>query len=541
MPDDLSENRKILIVGAGPVGLAMALELTRHGVPCRIVDKSAGRSSKSKALGVQARTMEVFGIMGVQEAAIQAGHKIFGMSLYAHEKRLARIGFEALESPCPFVLVLPQSETERILGDRSREMGIEVERNVEVTGFSQEAHGVAATLRHADGRLEIFHAPWLIGCDGAHSVVRHTLGLPFEGAPYEEGFILADVKIDWSLPEDELSLFLSEDGVLGFFPMGGGMHRIVASLPVGTEQEAPTIGQIQALVNQRGPRDARVSDPAWLSAFRIQRRMVPRFREGRVFLAGDAAHIHSPAGGQGMNTGIQDAFNLAWKLGLVTSGAAPESLLDSYSAERVPVARKVLRITDSITHGATLHNPVAQRIRNRVIPALARLGFARRRFLKELTEIGVSYPSSPIVGGHWAISGLHPGLPAGSRAPDGLLVDRESGKPVRIFDLLRDGRHALLLFGAPDGFQVLRQIAALVERNPHVSVYSIQGESPVIPGANPLLDRDGSVHLRYHAHSACLYLVRPDGYIGFRGSPPDREALGKWLNLIFQQRAHPVF
>jgi hypothetical protein len=247
-----------------------------------------------------------------------------------------------------------------------------------------------------------------------------------------------------------------------------------------------------------------------------------------------------------MNTGIQDAFNLGWKLGLVTSGAAPESLLESYSAERVPVARKVLRLTDSMTHGATLHNPVAQRIRDSVIPALVHLGFARRRFLKALSETGVGYPSSPIVGGHWAVSGLHRGLPAGSRAPDGALVELGSGKSVRIFDLPRDGRHALLLFAGMQpvdtGLRLLAEIAALVREKcgGHASLHLIHGKSSAgvagaeaIPGANILLDTDESVHRRYEARHAGFYFLRPDGYIGFRGSPPDPEALKRWLAAIF--------
>ena len=279
MTDDLRRNGKTLIVGAGPVGLAMALNLTRHGVPCRIVDKNAERSSKSKALGVQPRTLEIFETMGVLDAALEAGHKIFGVSVYAHGKHLARVSFEGLESPCPFVLVLPQSETERILIDRLCALGIEMEREVEVTGFSQEPDGVTATLRHADGKQETFRTPWLLGCDGAHSVVRHTLGLPFEGVPYEEGFVLADVKIEWPLPEDELTVFLAEEGIMGVFPLGRERHRVVASMPLGTEQEIPTIERIQALMNERGPAGVKVSDPVWLAAFRIQRRMTPRFRE----------------------------------------------------------------------------------------------------------------------------------------------------------------------------------------------------------------------------------------------------------------------
>src|SRR4030095_357834 len=220
-------------------------------------------------------------------------------------------------------------------------------RGTSLQAFWQDDDSVTCTLEHGDGEEENADFLWVIGCDGSHSTVRHRLNVPFEGAPYEECFALADVKVEWSNADDELYGYLGEDSVMLLFPFGNGRYRVISeSSGAQAEGEAPALGYFQDLMDRLGPPGARVTDPLWTTWFRIHRRCVNKYREGRIFLAGDAAHIHSPAGGQGMNTGIQDAYNLAWKLALVLKGQAPKSLLDSYEAERHPIAQMVLRGTD---------------------------------------------------------------------------------------------------------------------------------------------------------------------------------------------------
>ena len=305
MVEKISAEDTVLVVGAGPVGLLMASELARHGVPVRVIDKAPAASDKSKALGVHARSLEMLENIGIVESFLAAGINIYGVSVYCEGKRIVHLGFDELKSPYPFVLMIPQSKTESILSEHLAHLGYQIERNVELIGFSDEQEQVIATLRHADGLIETMPTPWLIGCDGAHSTVRHILGLPFAGAQYQEVFGLADVKVDWTLPEDEMHTFLSEEGPLVFFPFGSGRYRVMAEATHDMDTEnAPSLKDFQALVDRRCSAGATLSDPHWLTWFKFHCRSVSRLWCGRVFLAGDAAHIHSPVGGQGMNTGM---------------------------------------------------------------------------------------------------------------------------------------------------------------------------------------------------------------------------------------------
>ncbi|MEO8440206.1 MAG: FAD-dependent monooxygenase, partial [Spartobacteria bacterium] len=341
-----------LVIGAGPVGLTMATELARHGARCRIIDSAPEPSQTSKALAIFPRTLETFATMGIAERFLAAGHRLHGLSLHHRREQIGQVDFTSVMSTFPFALGLPQAETERLLTEHLTSHGVSVERGVALQSFTQTSDFVRAILRHPDGREETVEASWLIGCDGAHSTTRHLLGMDFEGTQYDESFILADVRLETVLARDRVHLFLGDDGVLGVIPFSENFWRIVANIPPDSrDQSLPevTLEEVQAMLERRGPPELQAHDPIWLSRFHISHRKVRQFRQLRVFLAGDAAHIHSPAGGQGMNTGIQDAFNLAWKLALVVRGCAPAQLLGSYHNEREPVAREVLNLTDRIT------------------------------------------------------------------------------------------------------------------------------------------------------------------------------------------------
>ncbi len=392
----------VLIVGAGPVGLTMASELVRYGVAVRIVDKTAQRTDKSKALVLWSRTLELLDRGGGSSPFIEAGFKADAVNFVAGDgKLMGHVSMDSVQSPYPYGLMLPQSETERLLEERLRGLGVLVEREVEVTGFTRNDFGVEAALRHADGHEEKLSADWLIGCDGAHSVVRHTLGAKFAGETLQSDWMLADVHMrGYPFPDTEASVYWHQDGAFVIFPISPGRYRVLADLPQTSDERppTPTLEQAQAIITRRGPPGLIAYDPIWLAGFRINGRKVADYRCGRVFLVGDAAHVHSPAGGQGMNTGMQDAFNLAWKLALVIRGACGDQLLDSYSAERSYVGDQVLKDASKLTAIGTLKNPVGQSLRNLVGHFMLGLTPVQHAFANSMTEVAISYPKSPLNG-----------------------------------------------------------------------------------------------------------------------------------------------
>ncbi len=537
-------NLDALVIGAGPTGLTMAAELRRHGLSCRIVDKVAAPSDKSKALVVQARTLEVFESMGLITEALARGQPIKALSPYFDGRRVGLVTFDAVDSPHPFPLILEQSETEHMLIGHLRSLGLEVERQCELDRFQQDGEGVEAELKHADGRRETVRARWLLGCDGSHSAVRHGLGLPFDGVPYEEEFLLADARVQWSLPNDTGHGFITRKGVFAVIPMRNGYARIITFCrehPLLDGQE-PGLQDFQALADRFAPPGTVVRDPLWMARFRVHCRIAPRFREGRVFLAGDAAHIHSPAGGQGMNTGIQDAFNLAWKLALVTSGAARPEILESYNAERHPVAEKVLRTTDAMFRSAIEANAFMHFLRCLVGPWVLRQKWIRRLLTNFVSEIGIHYRASPIVSGHGAH--LFDGGPsAGDRAPDVNGLKCEDGSVVRLFDILRHPAHTLLLVSGEnftgESSRSFESIAQAVQKRcgTHVRIQAIIAAEKRPAHwkwtGQAILDPAKNAHRRYGTREAGIYLVRPDGYVAFRGQPPDEKSLLEYLDRIF--------
>ncbi|MBM3648784.1 MAG: FAD-binding monooxygenase, partial [Alphaproteobacteria bacterium] len=314
----------VLVAGAGPVGLTMANELARYGVSVRIVDTAAQRTDKSKALVLWPRTLELLDQAGFVDGFLAGGVQCHGAQISTGQEVIGRPSFDGIDSRFPYALMIPQSETERVLEEQLEKRGVKVERTVSLERFVDKGGKVEAQLRKAAGGNETLSADWLIGCDGAHSTVRHGLGVAFEGTTQLSDWYLADGQISGLPSEDRLYIYWHKDGILAFFPMGKGRWRMIADLgpAAGDGRHAdPTLEEIQGLISLRGSPNLAIKDPHWLAAFRINERKVKDYRRGRVFLAGDAAHIHSPAGGQGMNTGMQDVFNLAWKLSFVVAGA----------------------------------------------------------------------------------------------------------------------------------------------------------------------------------------------------------------------------
>jgi 2-polyprenyl-6-methoxyphenol hydroxylase-like FAD-dependent oxidoreductase len=396
-------NTSVLIVGAGPVGLTLACELTRYHVPVRIVDKAAQRTDKSKAIVIWSRTLELLdGAERGPAPFVEAGFKVNGVNIVAPEGHvIGHVKMESVASPYRYALMLPQSDTERLLEERLQRLGVSVERSTEATALTIGANGAEATLRRSDGREETVHADWLAGCDGAHSIVRHTLASPFSGETMGGDWALADVHMKgYPFPDTEVAVYWAREGVLPIFPISPGRYRIIANVPSigGDHPRDPTLEEIQTIVERRGPKGASLFDPIWLSGFRINSRKVASYRAGRAFLCGDAAHVHSPAGGEGMNTGMQDAFNLAWKLALTINGTCGEALLDSYSPERSGVGDEVLKNTARLTAIGTLRNPIAEELRNIVGRVAFGLAPVQHAFADQMSQVSVGYPESPMNG-----------------------------------------------------------------------------------------------------------------------------------------------
>ncbi len=387
----------VLIAGAGPVGLFLANECARRGMRYRIVEKRSGQSEHSKALAIFPRTMEIFDMAGLVGPFLEKANRVTSVAVKSHERNLALMPFTPHESPYDFIAMVPQNITEQLLAEELGRRGGAIEYETSFVSGVEQDGGVRVTLERKGQHAEVT-ARFVVGCDGAHSAVRHLLNLPFEGGEYRDLFLLADIATNDALPADQLQLCPSEFGPVAIFPMSATRRRVVATI-TETEGDAPSLGLVQKILEQRAPREIEARSLYWSSYFHIHHRHVSRLRVGRFFIAGDAAHIHSPFGGQGMNTGLHDVWNLAWKLDLFLQGRGTEELLDSYSSERLPVIKQVIETTHHMTRVMGSPNKVVQALRDVVIPMVSRLAPFQHAFVQRLSELGVAYRGSPIIDG----------------------------------------------------------------------------------------------------------------------------------------------
>lgn len=576
----------VLIVGAGPTGLTLANDLSRRGVSFRIIDKAPEPTRVSKAIVVHARNLELFENLGLIDHFLEKGLAVRGMNLFSGDQRIVHLNFDEIDSHYKYTLAISQAKTEEILGAALSRAGINVERSIEFLSFEQDQNSVKAKLKalKADGSVEdeMVTAKYVIGCDGAHSMARHGAGIAFNGAAYHEIFGAADVHVDVEsggklLTEDEGYVYLGEAGVIVFIPFGSGRYRIIFGMPEDAQIDPESkleFSKVLEVTKQRAPAQIKISDPHWLSWFRIHRRCASSYRSGRVFLAGDAGHIHSPVGGVGMNTGMQDAANLSWKLAMVVKGVADDRLLDTYQEERHQVGQAVLRGTDMATRVVTLRNPVAKNIRNMLMGVLASQELVQQRILKGGSLTGISYRASSLSSeshppveqsmtfgrtfrfGGQDIDAERPGLAAwmdfarGPVAGDRMLdgdVQNADGQPKRLAQIVASAKFKLLMFdgyAATDaGYEKLAEIEKQVVTkygdyiDVHVILPFAKGRRVLPPYKSVIFDVERQLHKTYGASSECLYLVRPDGYIGFRGQPALFEELDAYFQTVFKVAA----
>ena len=360
----LPSETDVLIVGAGPSGLALATCLAGHGIRSVVLERLPVPPEKSRAGAIHARTLEMVEPLGVADALVGAGHQLATAVLRDRDTILMQLDFSQIPSRYGYVLALPQNETEAILADRLAALGGTVHRGQDAVGLEQDSNGATVTVRDASGRLAMVRARFVVGADGFHSMVRQAAGIGFTPGTYPESFVLADVHMDWPSGGTALNLFLGSDGMMLVAPFRDGRFRVIAT--VAQAPEHPSQADLQALLDERGSvsAPARIDSLIWSSRFRIHHGVAATYRAGRAFLVGDAAHVHSPAGGQGMNTGIQDAVVLGDRLAAVIAGDQPDTALDGYGAERRPVAQGVVKMTDQMTRVATLTSPMGRRLRN---------------------------------------------------------------------------------------------------------------------------------------------------------------------------------
>ena len=525
----------VLIVGAGPTGLTLAAELRALEASVRIVDSQLDRVHESRALAVQPRTLEVLRGLGITQLLVQRGNHAAGLRLHAGGRvvpvRLFDVGLE--DTAYPFLLFVSQAETEAVLNEHLAGHGVRVERGVELVGFEAGEADVTCTLRHGDGTAEEVHARYLVGCDGAHSSVRRGVGIPFEGGAYPQTFALGDLEVDGGLERDVAHAFLGAGGMLFFFPLGRPTTwRMLGMRPMtddprepDQERTEPALADLQAIADSFTGGALRLRDPVWLTYFRLHHRHAARYRAGRVFLAGDAAHVHSPAGAQGMNTGIQDAWNLGWKLALAARGAADPALLDTYQAERQPIGRFVLDFTDRAFTIATSRNRIVRMLRTQIAPRLAPLVLRSTRgrayAFRTLSQLGIHYRNSPAA--QEGEPKLNRGPQAGDRLPDTRIT--RDGQARWLQEALAAPSFHLLLCGPADGWDGDRLAALGARYAGLVAVHRL------VRGATPgdLHDADGRAFTRLGVERAAQYLVRPDGHIGYRNGGTDLDGLERYL------------
>ncbi|MBX9743498.1 MAG: FAD-dependent monooxygenase [Chthoniobacterales bacterium] len=535
----------ILIVGAGPTGLTLAIECCRHGVTPRIIDHTASRSPYSKALVLWSATLECFSAMGVVEEFLQSGHPMRRLIFADHGKILNEIpSSNGVDSAYPLPILLPQNKTEEILERRLAALGVEVERDVTLTHCTQNDNSVIATITKKEGTSENHSFSFLAACDGARSTVRHQLELPFEGETEPLAFVLADAKIEGDLPDD--GMFLNwgrEKNATIFFPLGKGLFRVVAQRKDLTNKNVPTLEEMQGYLNQSGLGHWRIHEPEWLSYFSVNERIVSCNRIGRIFLLGDAAHIHSPAGGQGMNTGIQDACNLGWKLALLTKKVSNAELIaESYVQERYPVAKNLIKETSQLLHAGVNQTLLTRIMKDIVVAFLLHIPALQQLLAAKFSEMNIHYPSSSLIL-HDALSVDKRPYQAGWRIYEVSLVEATTQKTISLWKQLLHPKHTLLLFS---GTYLSEEMRLLLQRLASDEMIATIEAKPLMiwhgevlfnkmnyeEKASHFLDPQGLAHNRFGITSPSWILVRPDFYVAARGVIEEQDRLERYCSRL---------
>ncbi len=546
----------ICIVGAGPTGLSLALFLHALKIPFRIIDKRTEPSSTSKALGVQPRTQEILQVMGLIKEFEAGGLPALGMEMFLGDERQLKLSFSKIDSDFKHILIHEQSRTEAVFIEALQARGVAVERDVEFLDARQENEQVHVSLRLADGNVVEETFDYLCGCDGPKSHVREVAGIPFEGVDDPERFYLADVTFEGDKPSEGIAMAqLAGQALTVIFPMPNQVFRLIVSQPERDvkilDKQVPVIEDFQTILNNRSLGRYRIATSSWRSYFYIHYKLAAQFSKGHIFLLGDSAHIHSPAGGQGMNTGIQDAFNLSWKLALVMRGEARPELLETYNLERREVARQVLKTSHFLLEMVSVRNPILKALRSLAWKWVVPVEIMQRHIANKIGQIDIRYPTSIDVAacGNYASDLLNSDPDkVGVRIANLPLGLNQKGEEKRLFDLYQPGKF-VLLFYIEDSTQegdVKACINNVLGRYPDifelvlVVPHSEMRWDPESWDGRLFIDREKRFASRYGSGHSHLLLIRPDGFLAFKGSAADTAQLMHFLEDLLLTKTASV-
>ena len=507
----------------------MGCQLSRFKIPFRIIDKNEGPTTQSRALVIQPRSLEIFEQMGIAERAVKQGRTFQTINYVVNGKLAQRVplgDFGKGLTQFPYLLILEQSKTEPLLIDFLRHQGHGVEWLTELASFSHSDRGVSASLKHLD-KEETIETDWLIGADGASSLVRKNLDIPFGGETYKESLFVLDCKINWPFKDDEAAIALSKDAFGLFFPMTDGRCRVSGIVSEEyADKDSISFDAVNRDFAKNLKMDVTLSDPQWISLYHAHHRYVAQFRKGRCFLAGDAAHVHSPAGAQGMNTGLQDAYNLAWKLALVIRGQAEETILDTYQEERLPIARRLVQTTDRLFGITVSQNPFVVFWRVHVMPRLVALIPKEKHLLRFafrlISQIGIHYRNGPISRNASYGSFPRKAPRPGDRLP--FITFHEANKLINIQDKVKAPTFHLLLFPGHESEERVNSVRTIF--NEYEDVVQIE---PI-----PLTQATKNLYGVLGVKNDGYYLVRPDMYVAYRSNGLSQEHARNFLRTSIQ-------
>ena len=508
----------------------MACELARHGIAFRIIDKKPERTLASNATWVQTRTIEILDQIGLAPRFLSKGHACKAININIDGKPLVSIPLQDIDSTYPFILMLPQSDTEKLLIERLDELKNHVQWSAELIDVQQEGNKVLSRVRLADGKTETITSDWLIACDGANSTIREKCQIFFPGEDLTEQFVVADAHIDSFTSKNEIHLFFDEGTLFAASPLGANKYRIMANLHLDYPRQTFYEKEVIDIVQERGHGAYYVTDVSWISPFWIHGKVAEQMRHQSIFLMGDAAHIHSPAGGQGMNTGMQDAYNLAWKLALTIKGNAKSVLLDSYQAERHPVVTDVVNQTEKFTKMALFDKSFLTKLRQLSQQILQGEEDITKKICAQVSQLNIQYQDSPVIDYEGESKELSPRQ--GERAPDAMI-----DQTTRLYDYLRNTQHNILLFTgmAEKNIPHIKQLQEWLSQLQSDLIKTHVVATEKINGIdNIILDTNHSIHQHYHVKKPTIFILRPDNYIAYRSEKLEYAFIEKF----FQQYLH---
>ncbi len=533
-------NTEVMIIGAGPSGLMMALTLQKEGIPFRIIEKKSSFSDQSKALAIQARSLEILERLEVIDPFLKKGKKLENAFFFHNKNTLGHVDFRKMQSPYPFPLCLEQSETENILREKLASLRVSIETETELVSIKPQKEKVDLVLQKKN-EIEQATASWVVGCDGCHSLVRKSLSLSFKGKLFKDVFSLADLYIKGDIAESSLSIFLEPSGVMAIFPLPEkNKFRLIfqmekyrnflrknASLEHGVlsskDIPSPTMEEAQNMLSSYVNGKIELYNPVWLANFHINSRLTTKYQVDSLFLVGDAAHIHSPVGGQGMNTGFQDAFNLAWKLSYVIKKKSPPSLLKTYQKERGSVGKTLLAATERASFMATLHASWAVFLRNSLLSFLLKKDTVTKKIASAISQTAIQYPKSTFCYEKGSFSTC---FSLGQRAPD---FPFYRGEKEETFFSLQRKCSSILLFFLQDKEKTEEPWLENACKELPLSFLWISSKKQ----QGVLFDPEKKAHNLYSPEKEAIYFIKPDGHVGFRVSSIDLLSVKEYLQKVF--------